>query len=143
MTYKNMETKNKLKKTDFRIVEIDESKQWGEDIVEACGGKITTVYFFDANMVTCLCEVTPSYYLKPLYCIPAKEYNEISSDMQENFDAGETQCSESYHHCTGIDGISVKPNLINLNGTFTSYDGKKYKELCENAEEYLRGNHQI
>jgi hypothetical protein len=137
-----METKNKLRRTNFRLIEVDESHGWREDILKACGGKITTVYLYDANVTTCLCEYTPSYYLTPLYCIPEKSFDEIDVEMQDNLADGESSNEPIYVHTHQIDKNSIK-SRTQLDGTFTSFEGRKYNELFEAALEYLSSNHEI
>ena len=52
-------------KTDFRIVELDESQWWKEDFLkEICSGIVYGVYIFDKNEITCLCSPQPNYWLR-------------------------------------------------------------------------------
>jgi hypothetical protein len=53
----------------FKIVVLDETEYWREEIV-AKAGKIYGAYLFDANRHVNCCELTPSYELYPLYSNP-------------------------------------------------------------------------
>jgi hypothetical protein len=136
--------KKKAKTVDLRVVAIDETFGWKDEIQKACG-KIKTVYFFDAKQVTCLCEPTPSYCLYPLYSYAE---NEISEEMQDDLQEGDNQNTEPrYFHCSGIDKLKPKKHGIGhrLDGGLRYYapEGQKYRQIIEAAEEYFRGNHPI
>jgi hypothetical protein len=133
--------KPKVKTTNFKVVIIDESRDWKEDTLKACGGKIETVYFYDANIVTHLCELTPSYYLIPLYCVPETPFNDLDGITMNNLDEGENSCEPIYVHCHQVDGMKhAKEKLTELNGRYTKRDGKKYRQLEDDCHEWLRGN---
>ncbi len=131
---------NKAKRTDFRIVSIEETRNWREDIAEACG-KIFGVYMYNANEQTFCCELAPSYTLIPLYSYAEKE---ITDEIAEELMAGDSLCTDvSYVHVSQVDKRNTHSTPANLNGVYYKNGGKKYREIMMNAEEYLRCNHQI
>lgn len=131
---------NKAKTADIRVVKLDETFGWKDDIQEACG-KIFTFYFFDASQVTYCCEPIPSYLLYPLFSYAE---NEISEEMKDNLDTGDRENTEArYFHCSGIDPIAKEKGFSHhLDGGLTYYspDGKKHRQIMDAAEEYFRGN---
>ena len=134
------EVKNKAKRTDFRLVSIEETRNWREDIANACG-RIFGVYFYNKNEHTYLCELAPSYTLIPLYSYAEKE---ITNEIAEELMAGDSLCNDvTYVHVTQVDKLNTQAAPANLNGTYYQNGGRKYRELMENAEEYLRCNHQM
>lgn len=134
------EVKNKAKRTDFRLVAIDETKHWREDIAVACG-KIFGVYMYNKNEHTYLCELAPSYTLIPLYSYSEKE---ITDAIAEELMAGNFLCTDvTYVHVTQVDKLKTQAAPANLNGIYYKNGGRKYREIMENAEEYLGCNRQI
>ena len=142
-----METLEKPKRitTDIRVIEFDESEHWRDDILKACGGKITTVYMFDANQFTNCCELEPSFYLVPIYSNPEASYDDIPTEIQNEFEMGCLEDTDGiYVHCKSID--LKKTIKSHCNGRYTQSKkdvNKKYQEIWDGAEEYLRGNHLI
>jgi hypothetical protein len=132
---------NKAKTADIRIVALDETYGWRDEIQEACG-RIRTIYFFDASQVTCLCSPVPCYLLYPLF---SEAENDISEEMSEKLREGDMENQESrYFECGGIDPIAEPENFSHhLDGGLRYYspDGKKHREIMEAAEEYFRGNY--
>ena len=132
-------TANKAKTTKFDLASIDETTQWRNDIAKACG-KIMTVYFYDKNQHTYCAELAPSYTLIPLYCFAE---NDISDEMKDELHEGEMSNEPIYVHVSQVDKMKTQKAPANLNGRYYASEGKKYRELMEFAEEYLRGNHQL
>ncbi len=134
------EIKNKAKKTDFRLLSIEETRNWREDIAKACG-RIYGVYFYNKNEHTYCCELAPSYSLIPLY---SYSENEIKDGMAEELINGDALCSNViYVHVSQVDKLKTQPAPASLNGIYYENGGKKYREIMETAEEYLKCNHQI
>lgn len=138
-----METleKQKVKTVKLRLIVLDESKHWKDDIQKACG-KIKTVYMYDANQHTYCCEIFPSYSLIPLYSFAE---NEISDEMEEQLMQGDTENSEPrYFHVRFIDTLETKKAVFShhLDGGLRYYasEGKKYNDIIESAREYFSGN---
>lgn len=134
-------TKYKAKTADIRIVALDETFGWRDDIKKACG-RIRTIYFFDASQVTYLCSPVPNYLLYPLF---SEAENEISEEMKDKLDEGDAENREPrYFECAGIDKIADKQGFSHhLDGGLVYYspDGKKHRQIMEAAEEYFRGNY--
>jgi hypothetical protein len=133
--------KSTRKKTDFKVVVIDESRDWKEDILKRAGGKIETVYLYDANIETCCCEATPSYYLIPLYAVSALSGDELSDDVDMEIRNAQALCNDPiYVHCKDVEKMKKGTYAHARNGTFYAHQGRKYRELEEQAIEYLNGN---
>lgn len=97
--------------TRFGVVAIDETANWlDEDLVKRCGGKIYTLYVYNPDEATYLCELTPSYDLEPLDYYPAElpedenEREKIYEKLQETLLHEEV----SYMHCHSIDGVKTQ-----------------------------------
>ncbi len=132
--------KNKAKRTDFRLVAIDETMYYtSEKLVKACG-KIFTVYLYNRNEITHLCELAGSNYLIPLYSYAE---NEISEEMQDELQECERYDEPKYVHASNMDTLKTVKAPASLNGVYWQTDGTKHKEIMERAEEYLRCNHVI
>lgn len=133
--------KYKAKTADIRVVALDETFGWQDEIQKACG-RIRTIYFFDASQVTCLCSPVPCYFLYPLF---SEAENEISEEMKDNLEEGDRENPEGrYFECSGIDPIAEKEGFSHhLDGGLVYYspDGKKHREIIEAAEEYFKGNY--
>lgn len=135
------EEKNKAKTAKLRLVLIDETRDWNEDIAKACG-KIMRPYLYDANQHTYCCEVTPSYTLYPL---PSIAENEISDEVYDDVMEGDNENPDVvYMHVSDVDKMETKKAVFShhLDGGLRYYnsEGKKYREIIEAAEEYFRGN---
>lgn len=133
--------RHKVKTADIRVVAIDDTNEWHEDTQKA-GGKIKTVYYFDASQITHCCEITPSYLLYPLYAFTE---NEVSEEIKEALDYGihVENPEPRYFHCSEIDAIAEKKGFSHhLDGGLRYYapDGKKHREIMDAAYEYFSGN---
>ena len=134
------EVKNKAKRTDFRLVAIEETRNWREDIANACG-RIFEVYLYNKNEHTYCCELAPSYTLIPLYSYAEKE---ITDEIAEELMNGDSLCNDvTYVHVSSVDKLNTKAAPANLNGVYYKNGGGKYQQIMEYAEEYLKCNHQI
>jgi len=136
-----LEEKKKVKTVKLRLILLDETKGWRDDIKEACG-KIFTPYMYDENQHTYCCEVTPSYTLYPL---PSFAENEISDEMQENLMDGDNENREPiYMHVSTVNAMTTKVANFShrLDGglRYVASEGKKYKQIIEAAEEYFNSN---
>ena len=131
---------NKAKRTDFRLLAIEETRNWREDIAVACG-KIFGVYLYNKNEHSYCCELTPSYTLIPLYSYAE---NEITDEIAEELMNGDSLCNDvTYVHVSIVDKLKTKAAPANLNGNYYKNGGRKYREIMENAEEYLKCNRLI
>lgn len=136
-----LEEKKKAKTAKLRLVLLDETFGWRDDIKEACG-KIFTPYLYDANQHTYCCEIVPSYALYPL---PSFSEKEISDEMYDNLMDGDRENTEvKYMHVSSVDKMDSKEAIFShtLDGGLRYYasDGKKYRQIIESAEDYFRGN---
>ena len=133
-------TKNKVKRTDFKLVAIDETTHWREDIATACG-KIVGVYMYNKNEHTFLCELAPSYSLIHLYSFAERE---ISDAIEEELMNGDSLSNDAtYVHVSLIEQMQTQTAPRNLNGTYYENGGRKYRDIMMIAEEYLKCNRQI
>lgn len=127
-------------KTKLKIVVIDESQYWKEDILKACGGKIETVYMYDASEATRCCEITPSYYLIPLYYVPAVHVSdEIHAELIDTFSNEEPM----YVHCSDVDKLThIEISALNNKSIRrTERNQKNYDTFIEEKREYFNCNH--
>lgn len=135
-----LEIENQVKTTNFRVVAIDETHSFtDENLVKQCG-KLSTVYFYDANERTHCCEITPSYYLMPLYIIAE---NEISDEIDEELMNIHWKYNTNpiYMHCHVVD--DMKTIEAHCNAEYEETDSPEHKEILDSAEENLRANHLI
>ena len=132
------------RKTDIQVVQFDDTNTWTEAIKTQVG-KIYTVYMYDASVATTLCELTPSYYLIPLYYntefAPHKYSEEIESEIDEQFRLEEP----IYMHCDDVEKLhhADVSRLVNFNKRLHSRDDEKYYDFIEETKEYLTANHVI
>jgi len=137
-------------KTDFRIVEINESQDWKEDFLKEIGsGNVYGIYIFDKNQVTSLCSTEPNYWLRHLYWTTE---NEMSEENQTIFD----------HECysgDGFDNYYISSNIDKLksievdmnfeydenseNKNVIGEEDETYESKFEEVWEYYRCNHLI
>lgn len=91
----------------YRIVLLDETEYWREDIAKQAG-KIFGVYFFNPAEVTHLCELTPSYALWPLSSV-AENLPEDEDEREvfyQNMEDGDScERTVKYFHCHTIDSM--------------------------------------
>lgn len=122
-------------KADIRVITINETRLWNDEIQKACG-KIETVYMYDKTVQTNCCEITPSYDLTPLYYITEKSISdEIYSEM-------ESQEKESiYMHCAVVDELDSISSEQDFD--FENSEDEEYKENFEDVREYLNCNHVV
>lgn len=121
----------------YYAVRLDESHAVCEpDLLARCGGRLWTVYVYNADEVTHLCESTPSYWLEEMENIPdvgtaefLVNYAAMSDDDREQLDEALRECANDergiYVHAheieavpLGTDGTARKVRL----GEFDSMD---------------------
>ena len=133
--------KKKAKTVKLRLVLLDQTTHWRDDIKQACG-KIFTPYMYDENQHTYCCEITPSYTLYPL---PSFSEKEISDEIYDELLKGDSENTEPiYMHVSDVDKMKTKEAKFShtLEGGLRYYnsEGKKYRDIIEAADEYFRGN---
>ena len=137
MNPKNMATKRIYSK--LKVVEIDETHGWSDDIV-AKAGRLFGVYLYDERVQTFMAELTPSYCLTFLY---TNTENHVDDDTHEEIMNSENHES-TYLHVHSVDQMkSIDLRGHGVNFRFTSSDTKFYRENFDRAVEYLNGNHVV
>lgn len=126
-----------LIKSDIRVVAIDETRHWTKEIQDLCG-TIKTVYMYDSSVQTHCCEITPSYYLTPLYYIIENEVSDETYDLVNENLANE---EPMYMHCNVVDELESIASEKELD--FEDSESEEYREHFEEVREYLNGNHLI
>lgn len=128
----------------FRVLLLDETENWQEDIVKAAGGQILGVYLYNPNSVTHCCELTPSFDLIFMNSVPL-EYpeDETARDvLQMDLLEGNAQCeSDIYMHCHDVDKLPhIRRGQFKV-GTYPLRHLKGYSfDDSEEAREYWAGN---
>jgi hypothetical protein len=124
--------------THFKLVSIDETQYWSDEIVKEAG-KIEQVYLFDESTCVNLCEITPSFRLIPLYFITE---NRVSDDTHESMMMEPSE--ETYVHCHQLQGDHIMDlRKFGLNFRYANSDSEHYRQGEERAVEYLQANHPI
>lgn len=136
-----LEAKKKVKTVKLRLILLDETKHWKDEIQKECG-KIFTPYMYDENQHTYCCEIFASFTLYPL---PSFSENEITDEMHENLMDGDIENQEPiYMHVSSVNAMVTKEAIFShhLDGglKYTSSEGEKYKRIIEAAAEHYRGN---
>lgn len=128
--------------TDFKIVSIDQTKYWSDDIKKQVG-KIYTVYLYDASVVTNCCELTPSFELHPLYYSTEFSTHKYSEQVENEIDEEFVNEEPIYIHCSDVDKLehADMSKLVNVNKKFKSRTGKNYIKYFEEKKEYFTANH--
>lgn len=121
-------------KTNFKLVCIDETQYWSDDIVKAAGGAIFCTYLFDALRPVHCCEITASYELYPLYSTPFSDDEEGSVSMMI---MGHDSKDVVYMHCSGIDRM---PESHIYDGGVEEHDEESWKDILAQQEEHYQGN---
>lgn len=137
-----METTTKSK-TLFKVIALDETKHWKDDIASLCG-KIETVYLYDAGVVTYPCSLTACYALTPLYYITENETDDSMDELLMNtFNEVETQVR--YIAVTDIHKLEkkVECEFVGHDIEVDDFDSEEYREHFAEVEEYCKCNHQI
>ncbi len=123
--------------SDIKVVAIDETHQWDKSIQEVCG-TIKTVYMFESSVVTHCCELTPSYYLTPLYYVIE---NEVSDEVFDTVNDNLVNEEPMYMHCRVVDELETIDSEQEFD--FESSESEEYKEYFEEVREYLNCNHLV
>jgi len=84
----------------YKAVAIDETKHWVDSISKSAG-KIFCVCIYNSEEVTHCCEITPSYYLIPIYSYCE---NEVSEEIKEEIICNDI-LEPFYVHCSSIDSM--------------------------------------
>ena len=125
-------------KTDLKLVKIDVTHNWNEDYLkEINSGKVYDICLYDSNQVTHCCEITPSYWLVPLY---SETENHLEDEQWEDFMNNNT-LDPFYNHCSATETLNHIDDLSECNFEYEkSEDEKEYFEQFEEVEDDLRCN---
>jgi len=137
------ETPKKNIKPKFRVVAIDETEHWSDDI--KAQGKVWGVYLVDMNRYTYCCELTPSLELHFLYyvAIPKKRTKDrkVADDFQDLVDENYPHSDTSYVGTNQKFSRIRKVDLTESDKKTLADEG--YEVLHKDVVEYLRANHYI
>jgi hypothetical protein len=152
---KNMEAK---RKPIFAcLVALDHTADWNikeqhKQYIRA----IKTIYLYDKNERTCLCEFTPSYYLIGQYHeVDLTDYgrnlSEFEQDTLYDYYEQEPAGDPIYVHCHEIDAIEASSKgkkgkkfvWYKSGRTGVSYADSTRDQQLEGLEEYFNGNRVI
>lgn len=143
--------KNKAKYSKFIAIELDQTQYWTEEATQYCD-KIMTVYYYNASQHTYCCEITPSYWLTPVYSypifkkeiydLPDKEFEKIEDKVKSILMQGDADNEGGYYHVHDINSVEDKHKkpLSGYDGRYYAPNGKKYRELEEDVMQYMRSN---
>lgn len=121
--------------TDLRVILIDETEYWTDEMKEACG-KISCAYLYDNAVNTYCAEITPSKELHPLYYVTENEISdELHEEMLNTFNT--TEEVRYMRLLPEADRNEVKQK----NFDFTDARSEEYREEFEEMEEACRCNH--
>lgn len=115
-------------KRHFKIVKIDETRHWREDI--AAHGPIYGVYLYDEREHTYLCEMTPSYHLNFLYHTFGEQ--EVPEEIVELVEG--VYSDDIYVHVH-----QIPPTAYDC-GKYKIEKDQTYEDVLEGVLEYYRCN---
>lgn len=128
---------------------VFEEDGWCEDLKKKAGGKIYSVYWYDATKAVHLCSFTPSYELYLLEYV-ADEYPEDDDAREELYDDLTHAVSEGerviYWNCSDVERLPVdgkedgdekaenhQPRRVQGRYRFEKVDKKTWDELFEDG----------
>lgn len=129
---------------DFRAIAIDETRYYAIAPEDAPSIKrILQVYVYDASQHTYCCEITPSYYLDPLYTIVevGADVSDAERDaLQEKY--GYEPADACYFHCHVIEAMEkAHPDLCARWGVSDADDWARVDgDPMEHVREYWQAN---
>lgn len=132
------------KTTHFKLVTLDETKDWRDDVQERAG-KVFATYLYDENRVTHCCEITPSFELYHLYSTPLND-DEPDNAIAELVDEEEARArfdgqDIQYIHCADIAGLP--DGWFHDAGEEALESDQAWEEARDDAIEYFRANRKI
>jgi hypothetical protein len=129
-------------KMKFRVLLLDETEHWREDIVKAAGGQVFGVYLYNPNQVTHCCEFTPSFALTFLNSIPLEypDGEEAREQLHDDLIDGNVHCEPiTYVHCHDVDKLPhIRRGEFKV-GTYSLKQGYSFDDE-ETAQEFWAGN---
>jgi hypothetical protein len=126
-----------------RVLVLDETKNWCEDIVHRAN-RIFGIYLYDPDKQTHCCEFTPSYELTFVGSVPEKIPKDAYAGeaFLDEIADGDNQCEPiEYIHCNTIDQMPEIEAGEFKAGTYslTHLNDGEWEDMDE-AAEYWRGN---
>lgn len=120
----------------FKVVAIDETRDWRDDMVAKCG-RLYGLYLFDVNRHVHCCELTPSYEMHFIETVAA---NFIDDETDALIREANAQCQQDveYQHCRVIDRMHAS-SFVDL-GERDLADFDDYEDLLQHMLEYVHGN---
>jgi len=128
-------------KSMVKVIVLEDNLSHWSDKISNFVEKIETVYMYDASTVTYCAEVTPSFYLIPLYYI-VTPLNETCESIVEEVEAEFYNEEPIYVHVHSIANVEGQI-FANQDFNYTDAESDEYKECIEEVEEYLKCNHVI
>lgn len=119
----------------FKIVVLNETNYWSEEMQAKAGGAIFRAYLYDATRIVHCCEITPSYELFPLYTTPWRD--DENGSVDEEIRLAEDN-DVRYVHCHSINALP--PENFHDIGVWKKMDDETEDELRERVEEHYRCN---
>lgn len=138
--------RTKRTQTKIQIVKIDQTKHWSDKITKEIG-KIYTIYLYDKSVITYLSELTPSYYLIPLYYSTEFGEHKYSEQVAEDIQSEFSNEEPIYMHCKDVDKLEHYPLCFprfrqdTLNKWCAGRKSKAYATFMEETKEYFTANH--
>lgn len=138
----------------LKLVILDQTQNWRDDIVALAGGQIFQTYLFDADEQTYCCELTPSYELHPLYSTPVKYIKDDVAREALFDDLMMGDCQDEpveYHQCQWIDKLPAERfyecDMTSIDAERADYPSEKewHDAVMEEYREYYNANwhHQL
>jgi hypothetical protein len=126
-------------KTQWKIVALDETMYWSEQIV-ARAGRLYGIYLFDANRHVYCCDTSPSYELYPVDLVTTKPMEDDSFRCDIDHEWLMATDAVSYHYVRNLDRLDAK-----WFEAFPKFDeecatDEEWETQLEEMQEYLRGN---
>lgn len=131
-----------MNKTQWKIVAIEETHYWCEDIV-ARAGRLFGIYMFDANRYVYCCEITPSYEMYFIETVHEKCHGEggVHEEVLEN-DFVDRPTAD-YFHCNNVNAMDPKW-IVEFPKHDVEYEtDEAWEEERESMLEFLRGNQYV
>jgi len=137
-------------KPDFYVIARDTTEYWNltQDDPDHVVTKVESVYLFDKNQVTRLCEFTPSYCLyhvedRVTYAdgTPDETINRIDSVVM-----GESGSEVEYFHCQDVDRLLGKVPTYHYGSPYKrGQNGRNvgYEAALEGVLEYVKCNAKV
>lgn len=112
------------------IVAINETEYLSDDIKKMVGGEYYTLYAYDPEEATRLCEITPSFHLEPFDYASKR----MLTDEEDSEYRADLMGDAIYMHCRTVESL---PEAFRTTVEIEWDEGDTFEDQ---AMEYLRGN---